>query len=334
MRRRKTLFPLTGLLLALLLATGGCAGSKARDTAGLNGRAPGAKIKVVATLYPLYEFTRQVGGETVEAVNLIPAGVEPHDWEPSPKDVKTIQQADILVYNGANLEPWIDRLLAAGTISDVRPDARPLLVRSTKALTLYAFKPDKTGGVVATPAATDGGEPQPDPHVWLDPVAAQQQVAAIVEALSAADPAHRADYAYRAARFIGALAELDKDYRNGLRDCDRRVVITSHAAFGYLAWRYGLTLIPITGVNPEAEPTPAEVARIAALAKQHRVRYIFTETLAVSKAAETIASEAGAQTLVLNPLEGLTKEEEKKGATYLTVMRNNLQSLRTALGCR
>lgn len=328
------------LLLAAFLATGGCGkGGKGKS------QEPGGKVKVVATFYPLYEFTRQVGGDRVDVRSLVPAGVEPHDWEPSPKEIKTIQQADLLVYNGAGFEPWIDRLLAAGELSEVTDEARPRLLRATRDLTLYNFAPSgETGGVVATPSpsaqgGTGGAGEQaaarlPDPHTWLDPVLAQRQIAAIATALATVDPAGRAGYEVRAAVYASQMSDLDRAYREGLRDCDRRDVIASHAAFGYLAWRYGLNLIPIAGVRPEAEPTPADVARIAALARERGVRYVFTEPLVNAGGAETVAREAGARILTLNPLEGLSKEDQKKGKNYHSVMRENLQNLRTALGCR
>lgn len=332
------LLPAT-LLLAALLAAGGCGKNKPASVQ------QAGKVRVVATFYPLYEFARLVGGDRVEVQNLVPAGAEPHDWEPSPKDVTSIKQADLFIYNGAGFEPWIERLMADGTMSEVRERARPRPVRATRGLTLYNFVPSKeTGALVRVPAqsagaAQDGvsgsqGGPLPDPHVWLDPVLAQRQVATIAGALSEIDPAGRSDYNVRAAVYMNQLAALDQAFREGLRDCDRRDVIASHSAFGYLAWRYGLNLIPMAGVRPEGEPTPADVTRIAALAKEKGVRYVFTETLLDAKTAETVAREAGAKTLVLNPLEGLTKEDLKAGRDYFSVMRDNLQNLRTALGCR
>ena len=301
-RRHRTRTGL-GAAVALLavLALGGCEEGPKPTERQAGGPAP---VPVVASFYPLWEFARHVGGDRASVTSLVPPGVEPHDWEPSPQDVAAVRKARLFVYNGGGFEPAVDRLLR------------------------------ELGPATVAVAATAGIEPLDDPHVWLDPVLAQRQVDAIRAALARVDPPGAPRYAENAAAFTAKLAALDQAYRAGLASCARRSLIVSHAAFTSLARRYGLKQIAITGMAPQSEPSPAELARIARLARAESARYVFFETLVSGKLAETIAREIGARTLVLNPLEGLTREEAAAGRDYLGLMRDNLAQLRTGLECR
>jgi zinc transport system substrate-binding protein len=281
------------------------------------------RLPVVASFYPLYEFTRQVGGDRVEVTALVPAGVEPHDWEPSPQDMTRLERARLFIYNGAGLEPWAPKLLAAAR------EGGPVAVNTTEGLALQVADLPRHDHAHAAPA-----KGEPDPHVWLDPELARAQVEAIRAALARMDPAGAQVYEANARAFTERLAALHGEFEAGLADCARRELFTSHAAFGYLARRYRLTVIPIMGLTPEAEPSPAELARLVRLARRHRIRYVFTETLLSPRLAETLAREVGAQTLVLNPVEGLTREEEAAGTGYVDLMRQNLRTLRLGLECR
>jgi zinc transport system substrate-binding protein len=277
---------------------------------------PPGKPLVVASFYPMYEFSRQVAGDRAEVVSLVPPGVEPHDWEPSPQKLVEVQNARLLVYNGAGFEPWVDKLLHDVT------GKRIIVIETTRGLDLI-------------PATAEGGAKNGgDPHVWLDPVLAQSQVEAIRAGLAQGDPANKAAYDDQARAFRARLAALDAAFQTGLRDCEHRDIVVSHAAFAYLARRYRLTQVAVMGLAPESEPSPAELAAIANLARRRKVAYIFFETLVSSRLAETLAREIGAKTLVLNPIEGLTKEEAATGKGYVDLMEANLQSLRTGLGCR
>jgi zinc transport system substrate-binding protein len=278
--------------------------------------APPSKPLVVASFYPMYEFSRQVAGDRAEVVSLVPPGVEPHDWEPSPQKLVEVQNARLLVYNGAGFEPWVDKLLHDVTGKKI------IVIETTRGLDLIP--------ATAPGPAAGGG----DPHAWLDPVLAQSQVEAIRAGLAQGDPANKAAYDEHARAFRARLAALDAAFQAGLRDCEHRDIVVSHAAFAYLARRYRLTQVAVMGLAPESEPSPAEVAAIANLARRRKVTYIFFETLVSSRLAETLAREIGAKTLVLNPIEGLTKEEAAAGKGYVDLMEANLQSLRTGLGCR
>jgi zinc transport system substrate-binding protein len=282
---------------------------------------------VVATVYPLYEFARELAGDRAEVALLVPPGVEPHDWEPAPQDIARLQKARLFVYNGAGFEPWVDKLrkevTARGTV----------IVRTTeKVALLKAGGEHEHGAGAAKPGV--GHRDAVDPHVWLDPVRAQAQVEAIRAGLARVDPANAAIYGARAQAYTAKLAALDRAYQAGLGSCARKEVVTTHAAFAYLTRRYGLTQLAIHGLAPDAEPSPADLARLVQIAKDRRVTHVFFETLVNSKLAETLAREVGARTLVLNPVEGLTREQQAAGLSYLSLMEENLRQLRTALDCR
>jgi zinc transport system substrate-binding protein len=296
------------MMLALSVAAGSPAGA---DTP-----------LVVASFYPLYEFSKQVAGDRAEVVTLVPVGVEPHDWEPSPQDVVRMQKAKLFVYNGAGLEPWVEKLLRDAKAKGV------VAVRTTERVALL------TSESHGHESAQKGGAHAIDPHVWLDPVRAQAQVEAIRAGLAKIDPANTATYASNAQAYRSKLAALDTAFASGLKQCARREIVTTHAAFSYMARRYGLTQISISGVEPDSEPSPADLAALVKQLKERKIRYVFFETLVSPKLADTLAREVGAKTLVLNPIEGLTKEEQAAGKSYVSVMEDNLRNLRTALDCK
>jgi zinc transport system substrate-binding protein len=270
---------------------------------------PSAKPLVVATIYPLWEFSRQVAGDRAEVVSLVPPGVEPHDWEPSPRDVTQVQRATVFVHTGTTLDAWAQKLL-------VDPKSRSTVVDAGRGLSVL----------------TRGGAT--DPHVWLDPALARAQVQVIAAGLGQADPAGRPIYDENAKRFNARLEALDRAFAAGLDDCARREIVTSHAAFAYLARRYRLVQVPLMGLAPEAEPSPADVAAIVKTARDLKVTHIFFEPLISPRLAETLSREIGATPLPLNPVEGITKEQAAAGQGYLELMQANLASLRTALGCK
>lgn len=306
------------LLLALtLMLTAGCG--------ALSGDAPGFaagsnKLKVATSFYPMYEFTQAVGGDKIDLVNLVPTGTEPHDWEPTAGHIKALGEAAVFIYNGAGMEHWLDKTLKS-------LDNKSLIaVEASHGFALMKGEEHDDHG-------DDHAEGEMDPHVWLDPQGVIHQVEQIRDALIKADAANKATYEANAAAYIEKLKAFDQEFRAGLTGCAREEFFTSHAAFGYLAHRYDLEQHPIMGLSPEAEPQPKELAEIVAEAKEHEVKHIFFETLASDKVAKMVAQEIGAQTLVLNPFEGLTDEEVKAGKNYFSVMRENLANLKIALEC-
>jgi zinc transport system substrate-binding protein len=254
--------------------------------------------RVVAGFYPLAFAAEKVGGASVEVTNLTPAGAEPHDLELTPRELETILGADLVIYLGAGFQPAVEEAVEGTDVA---------AIDALKELDL------------------EDGEEAVDPHVWLDPV----RFAEIVERIGTA-----LGRDVNARRLAVRLRGLDEKLREGLRDCDRRELVTAHDAFGYFADRYRLEVIPITGLAPEAEPSPQDLEAIARLVRDRGVTTVFTETLLSPELGETVAREAGATTAVLNPLEGLTEEEIARGEDYFSVMEANLAELRDGLGCR
>jgi zinc transport system substrate-binding protein len=266
------------------------------------GTTAGPKNAVVAAFYPL-AYAAQVMSPTARVENLTPPGAEPHDLELAPRAVGRIEQAAVVLYLSHGFQPAVSE--AVGNASGTKVDIlQGLPLRSAKG---------QEAGLTA------------DPHVWLDPVLFQQIVRRIATALPR--PVHTA-------QLSGDLRALDREYRRGLAHCARRDIVTSHAAFGYLARRYGLHQVAITGLTPESEPTPKQLAHVIQLVRQTRATTVFFERLLSPRLAETVAREVGARTAVLDPIEGLTPSEQQQGKTYLTLMRENLAALRKALACR
>lgn len=271
------------------------------------------KLPVTATFYPLYDFARQVGGDRVNVVNMTPAGAEPHDYEPSAKDLAKAYHSLLFIYNGENLEPWVNGFLS---------DFDHVSVKASQGIDLAGV--DGASGVHSA---------MKDPHFWLDPVLAKQIVLNIRDGLSQIDSNHASYYAQNSERYISELARLDSDFKTGLSDCKLDTAISSHGAFSYLGSRYGFKVISIAGIDPDEEPSAARMAEISDIVKKKQIKYIFYEELTSPKLSETIAREAGVQTLVFDPIEGLSQSDQSKGRDYLSVQADNLKNLRQALEC-
>lgn len=290
-------------LLALgVAALAGCAGGS-----GTARREAGSTVRVVAAFYPLAFVLGRVGGGAVRVDDLTPPGVEPHDVELSPKQAGLVQGATLLVYV-KGMAPAVDAVAGSAAhaldVATVTP-----LVAARKAVD----------------GSTEGGR---DPHVWLDPVLVQRLAAAVGERLAALDPPRAEGYRERAQALVRELAGLDGAFRTGLSHCARRELVTSHAAFGYLADRYGLSQVAITGFTPEAEPASGRVAQVAGYARAHHVTTVYFESLVSPKVAQTVASSIGARTAVLDPI-----ETRPASGDYLTAMRADLATLRAGQGC-
>lgn len=299
--------PLTigATVLAAALLLGACS-----DDQG--GGAADGRVEVAASFYPLQWVAERVGGEHVDVRSLTKPGAEPHDLELTPTDVARLSKADLVVYLHG-FQPAVDEALTQADRSAV-VDAAPAAGLD---LRISSLEGDAAGAV--------------DPHFWLDPTKLALVAGAVAERLEAVDPDHRADYAANAQALTAELTALDGRLREGLSVCTSTELVTSHQAFGYLARRYGLQQIGITGLTPEQEPSPADLAAVAGYVREHHVTTIWFETLASPDVAKTIASETGATTAVLDPIEGLT--DESAGRDYLSVMDANLAALRQGLGC-
>lgn len=280
------------------------------------------ELSIVAGFYPLQFVAERVGGDRVRVTNLTQPGAEPHDLELSPRQVGTIGDARLLVYL-RGFQPAVDEAAAQSGVAALDVATLVPLIDGPA-----DHEHDEDGEDHEADEA--GAEHARDPHVWLDPTRLATIAGAVAERMSELDPESSAEYQARAADLGAELATLDREYADGLRECDRREIVVSHAAFGYLADRYDLRQIPIAGLSPETEPTPGQLAAAADQARQVGATTIFFETLVSPAVAEAVADAVGAQTAVLDPIEGL---EPGSDGDYLSVMRANLATLRPALGC-
>jgi zinc transport system substrate-binding protein len=276
------------------------------------------KLSVATSFYPLYDFAQAVGGDKVQVTNMTPAGAEPHDFEPGARQLAQAQKSAVFIYNGSSFEPWTTKFVK---------DYDGVSIKSNSGISLHAVSADDH-------EAEAHDHDQTDPHFWLDPVLAQQMVRTIRDGLSKAQPNDAAYFSGRAQAYIEKLQQLDADYQSRLEHCQQDTVVVSHSALGYLAARYHFNAQAIAGLSPDSEPSAAKIAEIANLVRQKNIHYILFETLVSPRIADTIAQETGAQTAVFNPLEGLTHDEQKQGLNYLSVQRDNLATLRTALACQ
>jgi len=289
------------------------------------GPADGRGLQVVTAFYPLEWVVEEVGGDAVSVTNLTAVGAEPHELELTPAQRDDLEDGDVVFVMGNGFQPAVEEAATQrGGETVVVFDALPSL--------------DAEGKVVEGKHDEDAGRHDAegdalDPHVWLDPVLMAELVDVVAAALAAADPDHAGELEDRAVAVREALAALDAEYAAGLEQCESRVLVTAHDAFGYLTARYDLQAEGVAGISPEAEADPARLAELADLVEAEDVTVVFTEELASPELAEALASEADVATDVLSPLEGLSADDEDAGEDYLTVMRRNLGKIRTALRC-
>lgn len=275
------------------------------------------KPTIMTTIYPVYEFTKEIVGDKANVELLIPAGTEPHDFEPSAKDIAKIQQSQTMVYDDPNMETWVGKVKSSLT------DDKVNFIQSTKDMVLLPGGEEEE----EHDHGADGHHHEFDPHVWLAPSLAKKQVQTITEELSKQYPKLQKKFETNSQKYLAKLTQLDQEYQKQLSQLPQKHFVTQHSAFQYLAVEYGLKQIPIAGINPEEEPSASKLAELKKLVKQYEVQTIFFEENAQDKIARTLAKEANVKLAVLNPLEGLTNSQIEKGENYLTVMRQNLQAL-------
>ncbi|SDJ32576.1 zinc transport system substrate-binding protein [Nonomuraea maritima] len=295
--------PLAGaVLLTVGLTTAACGTGSATDVSA------SGKPQVIAAFYPLQWLSEQVGGPDAQVSVLTAPGVEPHDLELTIKQVTDLKDAALTVYI-KGVQPAVDDAVEPDTSFDA----------ATAVTTLPA-------GEHAEEEEHEHADVPYDPHLWLDPSRLATVAAKLGERMAAADPAHAQGYRDRATKTAATLNDLDQEFGRGLASCRTKTLVTAHEAFGYLADRYKLKQVGIT-LDPESEPSPARLSEVAKLAKTEGVTTIFTESLVSPKVAEVLASQVGARTAVLDPL------ESKPSGDYVSAMRDNLKTLQTALGC-
>lgn len=289
------------------------------------------KLTVYASVYPLADFAQKIGGDQVEVINMVPAGVDPHDFEPTAKELARLSESDIFLYNGAGFEGWVDK--AKGIVNQEQTE----VVDLSQHVDLIAVDEHDEHGhddeEHADEADHDDGHDHgdTDPHVWLDPNRAKQQAEAIRDVLIKKDPDHQSTYEENYKALESRFDELDAKFEEVVKSGKKDTIVVSHDAFSYLADRYGFKQVAISGLSPSAEPSAKKMKEIVDTAKEQKVDYIFFETLVSGKVAEAVKNEVGAEALVLNPLEGLTKKQEQDGEDYFSLMEANADNLAKAL---
>jgi len=278
-------------------------------------------LRVGASFYPLADFAQEVGGGQIQVRNFTPGGADPHAFEPTPRDLIALFELDVFIFVGTDFEPW-----AEGMEDELKEKG----VRLLKVSDIITFKPLEE----EHEEENDHDHGEYDPHFWLNPLLAIKTIEAIRNIFIEMDEENEETYLKNAAEYLEKLVEIDKKYRQGLAECQLEEIIVSHNAFSYLGARYNIEIHAIAGLSHDEEPSPKRMAELSFLAREKSINYIFFETLADPRLAETIAREAGAKTLVLNPIEGLTPQEESEGKNYLKIMEENLEALRLALSCQ
>lgn len=282
-----------------LFGLSGCSEKKENDS---------GKVKVLASFFPMYDFAQKIGGDQAEVINMVPAGTEPHDWEPSTTDIQNLEEADLFVYSGGGMEHWAEDVLASLENDDL------VVVEASAPVEKL-----KINGKAI------------DPHVWLDPMNAKQELEAIKEGFVMADPEHKVYYEENYETYANRLDELDQKFEETLSACSKKEIVVYHEAFGYLCDAYGLKQVGITGISPEEEPSPKQMEKVIDFILKNDVSTVFFEELESSKVADIIAEETGAQAAVLSPIEGPGKKEKANGEDYFSAMEKNLEALKKAL---
>lgn len=304
------------LLLSISVLLAGCGSS---NTSKLSAD----KVNVVTTFYPLYYIAQEIGGDAVNVINLIPTGVEPHDWTPKSLDLQHASNAQLLIYQGSGFEGWFpDFQKGLSSDSSVR------IVEASKGIQLiHTDEEDEYG------AHDDHGHEagDTDPHTWVSPKSALVMAENVRNALVEVDSSHKADMEARYQVLKEKLIALDKKYEQELSQVQKREIVVSHHAFGYLARDYNLEQHALMGISGDSEPRAQDIIYLTKLVKEKGIGYIFFEELGSDSIANLIASEAGVETLILNPLEGITTKQEKNGDNYITLMERNLNNLVQAL---
>lgn len=281
------------------------------------------KLSVTASFYPMEFLAEEIGGGHVEVTTLTEPGTEPHDLELSPQQTGELTQAGLILYL-KDMQPAVDEAIELSGAEHT--------VEVSELTTLEKHAGEEHAG------EHEGGEHEGhdhdheagDPHIWLDPVRYAEVAEGVGKAMAKADPKHADDYRANAADLADRLGKLDRGFETGLANRKTDTFVTTHAAFGYLAERYGLTEESIMGLDPESEPSGARMRELQDIAEHDDVSTIFFETLVSDETAKTLAGDLGLRTDVLDPVEGIT--DESRGDDYIEVMEANLRALRKALG--
>ena len=289
-------------------------------------------ITIVTTLFPTYDFTRNIADNKVDLHLLVPPGVEPHSFEPKPSDIVRINSADIFIYTGKHMEPWVEGLLKS------IDNKKLIIVDASKNIVLRKFFDREHNSSHHQKEKHPRGDIHDhgayDPHIWLDFVNAQQMVDTILEAIISRDPVNGTFYTNNAVQYKKKLAELDTRYRETLSRCHNKVLVHGgHYAFGYLANRYRLLYISAYKGSPNAEPSPKHIAVMKRIIDEHKVNYIYYEELITPRIAHVLSRETGATLLMLHGAHNISKADFQDKVTFLSLMDKNLENLAKGLRC-
>lgn len=309
---RKTRIGLVSLLAILLIVAVGCGNQE-------DAQPKSDKLKVVTTFYPMYDFTKNVVGDKADVTLLLEAGTDTHGYEPSAKEVALISDADVFIYNSEEMEVWVPSVLESIDTENT------VVVNASEGISLLESTEEEDEH------EAEDHHHEVDPHIWLDPVLAQDEVSTIKEGLIAADPENEEAYEANATAYNEKLEALNQEFEQAFNGATKRTFVTEHAAFAYLANRYGLEQVSIAGISTEAEPSPAKLAELQDYVKANDIDYIYYAEASSSKIAETLANETGSKLEVLNPIEGITSEDQEKGIDYVQLMKNNLAALQKSI---
>jgi zinc transport system substrate-binding protein len=273
----------------------------------------GKVLTVLATFYPIYDFTKNVGGDKINVSLLVPETVDVHDFDPTPSSVQQVATSDVLVYSGAGLEPWISQVISAAN------NPKLVVVDTSQGIQLLPVPPQfqKENRTV-------------DPHIWLDPVLAKQQVNNILQGLIRSDPADQEYFTANAQNYDAKLDYLNSQIVNATANVKTRYFVTFHEAFAYFAKEYNLTQIPIAGPFEE-EPTTSDIQKVIDAINQYHLQYVGYESLENPAISQSISSETNATLILMNPIEGLTEQDKITGKTYLILMQEDLSNIILAL---
>ena len=297
------------------------------------------RILVLSSFYPMGQFVDSVGGDRVESELVLPSGAEPHDWEPTVRDVQRMASADVVVINGIGFETWVEDLEDVGfegVLIDTSQGVEVMEIAEGTRSHVHGHEEvddhgmeamdDDDHGMEAMDDDDHGDKIFGDPHIWLNPVLAQAQVQNIVDGLSEADPKNAGYYQENADRYIAELQQLDSDIRAGLESCSREFV-AYHYAFAYFSAEYDLVQHVIqNSMTPHGEVAPRTLQNVIETAKTHGLDVIFTDEAADPKTAQVVADEIGGRVLTLSPL-----EIAQPDTTYVSKMYENLENLQAAL---
>jgi zinc transport system substrate-binding protein len=274
------------------------------------------KLQVATTLFPLYDFAKNIGQDKADVFLILPPGVEPHSFDPKPGDLIFINNADIFIYTGKFMEPWAEDILGS--------------IKNENLLVV-----DASGGINLISLVAEGQSENTtpiDPHIWLDFDNDKTIVDSIATAFAEKDPKNKSFYEKNAKEYKMKLAELDEKYASSLSYCkSKKIIYAGHYAFGYLAKRYGLEYIAAQGISPDAEPTINDLINLVNQIESSNIKYVFYEELASPKIAEMLSKETGAKLLFLNPAANISKEQLESGATFISIMESNLKNLKIGL---